>query len=125
MRDGMTLIETLISLILATIGIIIMFEAFRAYVYNRSVAVLYEKAYIDMNTAYEIGKKIVDEGVESVRDATPEYHIDIVEEDSQYNGCDVYEVIPDSSEINSLLKVLNIGTKKKQFGFKVLDCHQH
>ena len=102
-----------------------MFEAFRAYVYNRSVAVLYEKAYIDMNTAYEIGKKIVDEGVESVRDATPEYHIDIVEEDSQYNGCDVYEVIPDSSEINSLLKVLNIGTKKKQFGFKVLDCHQH
>ncbi len=123
MRGGFSLIETLISLLLATIGIVIMFEAFKAYVDNRSIAMLYEKAYIDMNTAYEIGKKIIDEGENSLGNATDSLHVDIVKEQNTYNGCTVYDIIPDSSEISSILGKMKFKIRKEDLGFKVLDCH--
>ena len=123
MKRGFSLIETLISLILAAIGIVIMFEAFKAYVDNRSIAMLYEKAYIDMNTAYEVGKKIIDDGEEAVGNSTNVFHVDIIKERDEYKGCSVYDVIPDSSEISSLLGRMKFKIRKEDIGFKVLDCH--
>ena len=116
MKNGFTFVEVLVSLIIAVISVLMMIQAFRMYMDNRDIAILYEKAYEDLNSAYEIGKQIIESGTyEKLRSVK-------VERSGGYNGCDVYKITINSSSVRSLIGEKNLEINPALMTFKVLHC---
>ena len=118
MKSGFTLAEVLVSLIIAVVSVLIMIQAFRMYMDSRNIAILYEKAYEDMNTAYEVGRQIIMTGSYSDLEDVEVVNL------GTYDGCNVYRITVESSEIRSIVGEENLRINPELLSFRVLHCSE-
>ncbi len=122
-RSGFTLMEVLVSLILVTISVVIMFQSFKMYVDSRNIGLFFEKAYVNLSSAYEVGKEIIDNGAPlDIVQTAENMGIDVQSTSSEYGNCDEYQITMNFSELHSVLGRREIRINPSLLGFTVLHC---
>ena len=122
MRRAFTLVEVLVALIVALISVAIVIQALRMYSDNRATYSIYENAYLNMNTMYEIAKMVIEKGDDqAILDFATSMGID-VRKDGRYKGCDIFEISMDASEIVSMVGRTALKLNPDILKFTVLHC---
>ncbi len=122
MRGAFTLIEVLVALIVAVISVAIVIQSLRMYTDNKATYLIYENAYLNMNTMYEIAKMVIEKGYDqAILDFATSMGID-VRKTGVYEGCDKFEISMNASELTSMVGKATLKLNPEVLKFTVLHC---